>query len=548
MPGTLTPLEEDLLAALDAAAIARHAARLRDLAADAAGSGEESTTRQMAYIRAEARAWDIPATLHRFTAPVAVPGPARFSLARRDAPVAAVALPGGGATPPEGLTAELRVVPPDLAAAGVAADLGGAIALVDSPPAPELVAALAARGAAGQVYISPDETLRPASLAPDDGEPPDTPVILIGRAAGEGFRALCGAGPTPVALRAAPGWEERRLALPVATIAGVEEPEDFVIAGAGLYPAPDGAPATWDAACLLELCRVLAQHAPRLRRGLRLAWWPPGGASWYVDRAWEDLGRHGACYLDLANLGQFAAAAPHAMPPLRWFLETTLRDGGASHAGEFAAAPRGAAAPFARLGLPTLALGPSPSAADPDAAAAARGAALGAVLLARLCASPLLPFDVVATARLVAEAIGAASRDGGDAADLAPLPTRAADCRAAAERFQLALLHIAQADSPHYEEGLDLANRALRHAIRRLVPLLHRSGEPYQPTSVTTAPFPALDPTRALARLPDTAPPLDRHRLRAAATRERNRLIDALNAATATLDDALDALRPLGFG
>lgn len=549
MPGMLTPLEEDLLAALDAAAIARHAARLRELTSNAAGSGEDGAIRLMTYIRAEVRAWDVPVTLHRFTAPVAVPGPARFTLARRDAPVEALALPGSGATPAEGITAELQVVPPDLDATDAAPDVGGAIALVDGPPTPELVATIAARGALGQVYVSPDETLRPTPLATPDGEPPDTPVILIGRAAGEGFRALRSAGPTPVALRARPGWEERRLALPVAAIAGIEEPDDFVVAGAGLGPASNGAPATWDAAGLLELCRVLAQHAPRLRRGLRLAWWPPGGgASWYVDRAWEDLGRHGAAYLDLANLGQSSATAPHAAPPLRWFLETTLREGGAGHAGQTAGAPHGGSVPFARLGLPTLGLGPGLAAADPDAAAVARDAALDAVLLARLCTSPLLPFDLVATARPIEEEIGAVLRAGGDAADLATLPARAAGLRAAAERFQLAALHIAQADSPHYEEGLDLANRALRQAVRRLIPLLHRSGEPYRPAPITAAPLPALDPARALAAAPDAAPPLDTHRLRAAAARERNRLIDALNAATDALNAALDALRPLGLG
>src|SRR5215210_5428041 len=298
MPGDarLTPLEEDLLAALDTGEIARHLARLAE---PGRGSGDRGQCgqrdRAAAYVRATVRGWDLPLTLHRFEAAVSLPREAYLSLARRDAPVPAIAHPYSAATPPGGLISELRV-----AVAGE--DLTGCVALVDGAPTPAGVAALAARGAIGQVYISPEETLRPVAVA-EGGATARTPVISIGRSAGEGFLALCAGGPTPVHLRAQVEQRSRRLTLPVATVAGVEEPDSFVLVGVTFGPADVGG-----AAVLLELCRVLAQGAGRLRRGLRLAWWPRGAApgaaaAWYAGQAWEELGRGVVAYVELGESG-----------------------------------------------------------------------------------------------------------------------------------------------------------------------------------------------------------------------------------------------------
>ena len=75
-------------------------------------------------------------------------------------------------------------------------DLTGAIALVEGIPTLATVTRIAARGAIAQVYVGPDEVLRAVPLPGLWGQPAPTPVIAIGRAAGEGFLALCTAGPT----------------------------------------------------------------------------------------------------------------------------------------------------------------------------------------------------------------------------------------------------------------------------------------------------------------------------------------------------------------
>ncbi|MFN8537126.1 MAG: hypothetical protein U0232_06575 [Thermomicrobiales bacterium] len=61
------------------------------------------------------------------------------------------------------------------------------------------------------------------------------------------------------------------------------------------------------------------------------------------------------------------------------------------------------------------------------------------------------------------------------------------------------------------------------------------------------APLPASRP-RWRTALPEPRTDPEALRLRAAALRERNRLLDSLNAATTAIDDALATLRSLGFG
>lgn len=534
MPGGATPLEEDLLAALDSGAIALYRAGLA--AAFAAGRAE-GRDRTVAFLRGQLRGWDIPVVVHRFAAPVSRPGPARLSLARRDAPVAAVTLPYSAPTEPTGLVAELRAVIP-----GEETALAGAIALVDALPTPALVARLTEQGAVAQVYISVGETPEaPIAVSDRWGGAAPIPVIAIGRAAGEGFLALCAAGATPVRLHAEVTRATRRFLLPVATIKGIDEADTFILVGAPGPTPTDGGEA---AACLLELCRVFAMQAGRLRRGVRFVWWPQGataltGPLWYVDDAWAELRQRAACTIALTPLPEDGGVpvAPWAEDTLRVFAEGALVDGGWELI-DWAAVPPvdGEQAAFARLGLPGLRL----PAAERDRLNAC------VVPLARLCTAPVLPFDFVAQARaLVArvEAVGAAV----PGLDFAPLRARAGAFQAAANRLQVALLHIAQGDSPSYEEGVELGNRLLRRLHRLLLPTLRHAGDPYATVLPPLNAYPLLPGLDAVLVSGEAAPDEREHR-HVTAIRERNRAIDALDEAVLALDETLTALRPLGFG
>ena len=195
-------------------------------------------------------------------------------------------------------------------------------------------------------------------------------------------------------------------------------------------------------------------------------------------------------------------------------------------------------APFARLGLPTIRL------------AAAQAGGLGACvpLLARLCTSPLLPFESAALARAVETRVRAVLDATGERLDLAALGTHATAFKGATERLQIALLHIAQASSPNYEEGLERGNRLLRQLNHTLLPTLWHPGDRYDtPPSGAAYPFPGLDAVGPFLDS-DGSDIAETMRLRAAAIRERNRVLDILHAATAAIDDALTDLRQLGFG
>jgi hypothetical protein len=90
------------------------------------------------------------------------------------------------------------------------------------------------------------------------------------------------------------GWF--RSPIPVVTIPGTDEPDAFVLLH-GHYDSWDfgiGDNAVGDAT-LLEVARVLWQNRDRLRRSVRIAWWPGhstgryAGSTWFADRFAIDL-------------------------------------------------------------------------------------------------------------------------------------------------------------------------------------------------------------------------------------------------------------------
>jgi hypothetical protein len=332
-------------------------------------------------------------------------------------------------------------------------------------------------------------------------------------------------------------------------------------------------------AVLLELCRVLASQAGRLRRGVRLAWWPRGAAleaaGWYADHAWEELGARAVAYVDLGDSGDGRATDAAAeevarggevrvAPALRSFVELTLRDGRDSPIRTHPSfIPSRSAVPFARLGLPVLALAagegrdePVPPDADAQSARLREEVASHVPPLARLCTYPILPLDHLATARAIEARLGDLLPPAGDTTDLAPLRARATAFRVAAERFGLATLHLAQGSSTNYEEGLTEVNRALLRLNRELAPLLGHGASALDPSLSHDAPVLLAGLAAVLANANPAGERMTgeddeaaaAYRRRMAAIRERNRLLDVLNRATATIDASLATLRPLGFG
>ncbi|MFP5355860.1 MAG: M28 family metallopeptidase, partial [Gemmatimonadota bacterium] len=93
------------------------------------------------------------------------------------------------------------------------------------------------------------------------------------------------------------GWWESPI--PVVTIPGTDEPENFVLLH-GHYDSWDygiGDNAVGDAT-LLEVARVLWEHRASLKRSVKIAWWPGhstgryAGSTWFADAFAIDLYEH----------------------------------------------------------------------------------------------------------------------------------------------------------------------------------------------------------------------------------------------------------------
>jgi len=281
-----------------------------------------------------------------------------------------------------------------------------------------------------------------------------------------------------------------------------------------------------------------------LRRGVRFVWWPQGataltGPLWYTDHAWTELRARAVCALTLTPEPQpgTTPVAAWAEETLRAFANRALDDGGWDLVDWSAAPPYGGEqGAFARLGLPVLRL----PAAGHDRLDAC------VVPLARLCTAPLLPHDLLALSRAVVARVEAVAADVPEV-DLSALRGRAEALVTATERAQIALLHIAQADAPSYEEGLELGNRLLRRIGQVLLPPLRHVGDPYALEAPAPDTYPLLPGLDAFLARAEPAPAGQASR-RDRAIRERNRAIDACDEAILAIDEALTRLRPLGFG
>src|SRR5690606_38229953 len=101
--------------------------------------------------------------------------------------------------------------------------------------------------------------------------------------------------------------------------AGGPEKDDFILFGGHFDAWGGGATdnATGNVA-VLEVARVLAANRDRLRRSVRIVFWPAHengimeGSTWFVDRFWDDLDAHGVLYLNVDSPGMRGTT--------RWFV------------------------------------------------------------------------------------------------------------------------------------------------------------------------------------------------------------------------------------
>lgn len=196
--------------------------------------------------------------------------------------------------------------------------VAGRIVLTEGFSMPGPVQAFERRGAIAQIYIHPGERIHEGICtsiwgAPTDesiGRKPTTPVACISHPDGAALIADVERGPVRASMRTwlREGW--LRCLLPVVEIPGREDADEFLLVH-GHYDSwyeGIGDNATGDAA-LLELARVLWQHRDRLKRSVRIAWWPGhstgryAGSTWYADTFADEIDQHCLAQLDIDSPG-----------------------------------------------------------------------------------------------------------------------------------------------------------------------------------------------------------------------------------------------------
>jgi len=182
-------------------------------------------------------------------------------------------------------------------------DLRGKFVVTEGFGMPGKVSHFEARGALGMIAVNPGKNAHWGICTtiwgtPDLRDLPRKPKIAVLAVNNPDGLALIEAAKrgesATVMTQTTEGWF--RSPIPVVTIPGTEEPDAFVLLH-GHYDSWDygiGDNAVGDAT-LLEVARVLWRHRDRLKRSVRIAWWPGhstgryAGSTWFADRFAIDL-------------------------------------------------------------------------------------------------------------------------------------------------------------------------------------------------------------------------------------------------------------------
>jgi hypothetical protein len=181
--------------------------------------------------------------------------------------------------------------------------VGGKIAILNGFANPGTCSLLEEWGAIGAIAINPGVDIHWGTCTTVWGSPdlddlprkPKIAVVAVSNPDGQSLIAAAKAGQRArVSTELIEGWYPQKV--PVVTIPGSVEPDRFVLVH-GHYDSWDvgvGDNATGDAT-LLELARVLHANRGKLRRSVRIAWWPGhstgryAGSTWFADHFAEDL-------------------------------------------------------------------------------------------------------------------------------------------------------------------------------------------------------------------------------------------------------------------
>jgi hypothetical protein len=561
-------------------------------------SGTPAEEAGAAYIVERLHALGIPVTMHAPELYISLPERAELVVTDAAGSRAVRARPPSFALSTGGteLTGEICYVPSRYAAgtstlfdtpeaagtAGLREDpVAGRIVLTEGFSMPGPVQAFERRGAIGQIYIHPGQNIHEGICTSIWGAPtadsiprkPRTPIVCINHPDGEALIGATGAGPVRVSVRTwlREGWMS--CLLPVVEIPGRVDPEEFLLVH-GHYDSwyeGIGDNATGDAA-LLELARLLWSMRDRLKRSVRIAWWPGhstgryAGSTWYADTFADELDERCVAQLNIDSPG---CADATAYEEVMWMAEadrlcrSSIRDAlglestrvRPLRAGDYSFNQIGPTGLYMLLSnIPIAerqrrgyyAVGgcggniawhtPDDGMPVADLEILRRDLAVYVTTIIRVLNAPLHPFDYAAAVQEIGEVVSQYQQVAGEEFDLRPVLEDLEALRGALTAWR------AEAESRLQERSDATERRRLNGALRRmarlLVPLNYARGERFDhDPALKFGAVPRLEAAKTLATIDPSLKPF----LRAGLVRERNKVRAVLREAQRELKVSMDS-------
>ncbi|WP_105418095.1 M28 family peptidase [Neorhizobium sp. T25_27] len=471
-------------------------------------------------------------------------------------------------TPGEGISAEVIYVAEGAEADLEGIDVEGHIILVDGIATEDVAALASARGAIGQIHVSPNEHLYEMCVSPVWGSPsqhtrkqlPRTAICTIAHDDGARLRQACRAGKAPVArltTEVGTGW--RKTPILVAELFPGNRPDAPFILFSGHhdtwhYGVMDNGGAN---ATMLEAARLLAERRENWQRGLRICFWSGhshgrySGSAWYADEYWDELEQRCVAHVNVDSTGgagadiltnstvidELKAVAARAVETVTGQVHRGRRHG------------RAADQSFWGVGIPSMfgslshqppgpvkmltALGwwwhtPHDTEEHIDPANLQRDTEIVLRVLGELLDARVLPLDYTAYAASLKHELDGLAADLAGRMDMNGLTLVVDELRRRAEAINRA---AQQETDPGRAE---IINDRLRQASRLLVPLNYTYGDRFHHDNALPHPaWPSLSGLRELAALPEGHADIAFFTVHGRQT--RNRLLSVLRQACSVL-------------
>jgi hypothetical protein len=307
--------ESELIDSIDKDRLVAHVDELADLSRH---SGSEAERAGADYVAAQLREYGVDVEYGEYEAYISDPETAAMTVSGveewRVPDDEIITVSFGGTTPPAGVHGEIVFVPEVTEAALAPLELDGRIAFTTGLPTPGSVERLAEAGVRAAVIESPTEGhCHEMIVTPIWGTPgvedvdriPELPVVEISQSAGRRLRTQLDRGQVTATVETSVTTQQADLPCPVGRIDGRESDRYYVIGNhidSWHEGVTDNATAV---AATLELARVFAEREEPPRRGLLFGFWTAhsfgryAGSTWFVDDHFSDLRANGLAYIHL---------------------------------------------------------------------------------------------------------------------------------------------------------------------------------------------------------------------------------------------------------